>query len=352
MADMKRSHYAGLALGLSAALAGCTSTSTDGGGTGNVLVVEGYAAEYQGLFAKTIAKPFTERTGIRIRFTAGGSASESYAAIRAAGGDPGVDVAVMTSLELYQGSRDKLLAPVTPDKVPNLAKESQKLRDNAYGVGIVQDVQEVVLMYRKKLFPQPPTSWDVMWQPRYRSGALIFNPTNVIGVYAMLSAAELDGGGSNDTAPGFARIRSLAKYALATPLASAEAVPFMEKRTATVFPYLDGRAAIYAKSTDYDYTVPREGTYASLGTLGIPVGAAHKQAAYRFMDYWLSPEVQRRWALAYNVGPAITGLRFPAAFAAKHVTTPAQLDKLKIADAATVVKNRTAWGQRWAEAVR
>ncbi|MGH3374114.1 MAG: ABC transporter substrate-binding protein [Actinoallomurus sp.] len=350
---MKRSRYAALALGLSATLAGCTSTSTDGGGSsGNVLVVEGYAAEYQSLFEKTIAKPFTDRTGIRIRFTAGGSASESYAAVRAAGGDPGVDVAVMTSLELYQGSRDKLLAPVTPDQVPNLAKEPQKLRDNAYGVGIIQDVQEVVLMYRKKLFPQPPTSWNVMWQPQYRSGALIFNPANVIGVYAMLSAAELDGGGINDTAPGFSRIRALAKYALATPQASAEAVPFMEKGTTTVFPYLDGRAAIYAKTTDYDFTVPREGTYASLGSLGIPVGAAHKPAAYKFMNYWLSPEVQQRWAQAYNVGPAITGLRFPAAFAAKHITTPAQLDKLKIADAATVVKNRTDWGQRWAEAVR
>jgi putative spermidine/putrescine transport system substrate-binding protein len=350
---MKRSRHAALALGLSAAtLAACTSTSTDGGSSGNVLVVEGYAAEYQGLFEKTIAKPFTDRTGIKIRFTAGGSASESYAAIRASNGDPGVDAAVMTSLELYQGSRDKLLAPVTPDKVPNLAKEPQKLRDNAYGVGIIQDVQEVVLMYRKKLFPRPPSSWNVMWQPQYRSGALIFNPANIVGVYAVLSAAELDGGGIDDAGPGFSRIRTLAKYALATPQASAEAVPFMEKGTATVFPYLDGRGAIYARTTDYDYTVPREGTYASLGALGIPSGAAHKQAAYKFMDYWLSPEVQQRWAQAYNVGPAITGLRFPAAFAAKHITTPAQLDKLKIADAATVVKNRTAWGQRWSEAVR
>ena len=349
---MKRSHRAALALGLSVPLAGCTSTSAEGGGSGDVLVVEGYAAEYQALFEKNIARPFTEKTGIRIRFTAGGSATESYAAIRASNGDPGVDVAVMTSLELYQGARDRLLAPVTPDKVPNLAKEPRKLRDNAYGVGIIQDVQQVVLMYRKTLFPRPPASWNVMWQPQYRSGALIFNPGNVLGVYAMLTAAELDGGGIDDTAPGFSRIATLAKYALATPKASAEAVPFMEKRTATVFPYLDGRAAIYAKTTDYDFTVPREGTYASLGALAIPVGAAHRQSAYTFMDYWLSPEVQRRWALAYNVGPAITGLRFPATFSAKHVTTPAQLDHLKIADAATVVKNRTAWGQRWAEAVR
>lgn len=346
---MTRSMCVVLVAGVFAALAGCTSTSAD---DGDVLVVEGYGAEYQELFEDTIARPFTEETGIEIRYTAGGSASEQYAAIRASGGDPGFDVAVMTSLELYQGSQDRLLAGVTEEQVPNLRHVPQKLRDNAYGVGAIQDVQQVVLMYRKALFPQPPDSWDVMWEPRYRDGTLIFNPANIMGVYAMLNAAALDGGGIHDTAPGFARIADLARYALATPQASAEAVPFMTKGTATVFPYFDGRAAIYARTTGYDYTVPAEGTYASLGSLGIPVGAGNKDAAYRFVDYWLSPEVQQRWALAYNVGPAVTGLEFPAEFGAKHITTPEQLDQVRIADAATVVEHRTSWGEQWAEAVR
>src|SRR3569833_915099 len=98
---MKRSHRAALALGLSVTLAGCTSTSAEGGGSGDVLVVAGYAAEYQALFEKNIARPFTEKTGIRIRFTAGGSATESYTTNQTSNGDPGVDGAVMTSLELY-----------------------------------------------------------------------------------------------------------------------------------------------------------------------------------------------------------------------------------------------------------
>ncbi|MBB4910514.1 extracellular solute-binding protein [Actinophytocola algeriensis] len=346
---MTRSSCPGVVVGVLVLLAGCTSTSADGGG---VLVVEGYGAEYQQLFEDTIAEPFTAATGIEIRYAAGGSASEQYAAVRASAGDPGFDVAVMTSLELYQGSRDGLLAEVTEEQVPNLRNVPGKLRDNTYGVGAIQDVQQVVLMYRKDLFPQPPTSWDVMWEPRYRGGTLIFNPGNIMGVYAMLSAAELDGGGIDNTAPGFARIADLARYALATPQASAEAVPFMTKKTATVFPYLDGRAAIYARTTDYDYAVPKEGTYASLGSLGIPVGAANKDAAYRFIDYWLSPEVQRKWALAYHVGPAVTGLEFPPDFSSRHITTAEQLEKTKIADAATVVENRTSWGEQWAEAVR
>ncbi|NHU44314.1 extracellular solute-binding protein [Rhodococcus sp. A14] len=340
-----------IVLGLAVASVACTSTST-GDDEEDVVVVEGPGAEYQALFEEQIAKPFTEKTGIRLKYATGGSATEQYAAIRASDGDPGFDVTVMTSLELYQGSQDDLLAPVTPQQVPNMANVPQKLLDNTYGVGAIQDIQQVVMMYNRTEFPQPPTSWQAMWDPEYRSGSLIFNPANILGVYAVLNAAELDGGGIDDPDPGFARTAELAKYALGTPTNSAEAVPFMTKGTATAFPYFDGRAAIYSQTTDYDYTVPREGTYALLGSLGIPVGAPHKDAAYKFIDYWLSPEVQQRWALAYNVGPSITGLQFPADFAAKHVTTPEALEKLKIADAETVIRNRTEWSQQWAEAVR
>ena len=347
---MKKIAGLGLALAVALAVSGCTST---GAGSGeDVLVVEGYGAEYQQLFDEHIGTPFTEQTGIQVQYSASGAASEHYAAIRAAHGDPGFDVAVMTNLELFQGSKDGLLDPVSEQQVPNLAKVSKKIRDATNGAGVIHDVQQVALMYKRSLFPTPPTSWNVMWDPKYRSGALVFNPTNIMGFYQVLSAAELDGGSITDAAPGFARIADLATSALATPQASAEAVPYMEKGTATVFPYQDGRAAIYAKTTDYDFTVPQEGTYAVLGALGIPVGAAHKAAAHRFMDYWLSPEVQQRWATAYNVGPAVTGLQFPAEFAAKHVTTAEQIDKLKIADPEIVARDRTEWSRKWAEAVR
>lgn len=348
---MKRFFCVALALVLAAPLAACTSTS-GGDGAKDVLVIEGYGAEYEGVFKKHITEPFTKKTGIKVKYHAAGSGSEQYAAIRAANGDPGFDVAVMTNLELYQGRKDGLLAPVTEKQVPNMARVPQKLRDSTYGVGAIQDIQQVVLMYNRKKFSKPPTSWDVMWDEKYRSGALIFNPTNVLGVYALLSAAELNGGGVSDADPGFARTKDLAKHALGTPTASSEAVPFMAKGSATAFPYFDGRADLYAEQYDYDFTVPREGTYAQLGSLGIPAGAAHKEAAHKFIDFVLSKNVQQQWARAYKVGPAIQGLKFPADFAGKHITTPEKLAKVKIADAKTVNKNRTEWQQRWAEAVR
>ncbi|WP_225080279.1 PotD/PotF family extracellular solute-binding protein [Streptomyces sp. CoT10] len=350
---MKKFISVALVLGLSASLAACTSTGSDAGAGGrDVVVVQGFGAEYATLFTENIAKPFTKKTGIQVKYRAGGAGAETYAAIRAANGEPGFDLAVMTYFELDQGHQDHLLAPVTQKQVPNMAHVPQKLREHTYGVGAIQDVQQVSLMYNRDDFPKPPTSWDVMWDPKYGKGTLVFNPNNILGVYALLNLADIGGGSITNTSPAFKRTEEMAKHALATPTTSAEAVPFMAKQTATAFPYFDGRAAIYAKTNNYDFTVPREGTYAHLGGLGIPEGAQHKDNAYKLIDYWLSKEVQERWARAYNVGPAISGLTFPADFAAKHITTPEKLAKVKIADAATVNKHRTQWQQEWQEAVR
>lgn len=339
----------GSAILFCSALSACTSTATNSEDT---LVVAGFAAEYEDLFKEVIAKPFTEETGIKIEYSSGSSASEYYAQIRASQGEPGFDAVVMTYPEVYQGAQDELLAPITEEEVPNLAGIPDTLRDVTQGVSIVQDVQYISMMYNKSAFPEPPTSWNDIWDPKYRSGALLFNPSNFVGVLQILVAAGLDGGDEDNVEPGFKRIAELAQYAAGTPTTSAEAVPFMEQGTATAFPYLDGRAAIYAQEYDYDYTIPKEGTYASLGTLSLPTGATNKEAAYKLMDFWLRPEIQKKWAEAYNVGPSVTGIEFDPEFAEKHITTPEQLADLKIADAATILEKRSDWSQTWAEAIQ
>lgn len=340
------------ALALAFLISACTSTAASSGGDGDVLVVEGYGAEYEKIFDEVIAKPFEQETGIAVEYQAFGSATQRYAKILASRGDPDFDLAIMTDVELYQGAQDELLAPVTPSEVPNLSAQPQKLRDAGHGVGAIQDVQYMSLMYNRSLFPTPPTSWDALWDPRYRSGTMVFNPTGMVGVFEILVAAELEGGGIDDMEPGFERLADLARYAAATPSTSAEVVPFMEQGQATVFPYLDGRAAIYSKTTDYDFTLPDEGSYALLGAMGIPEGSPNKESAYKLMDFWLRPDVQKRWAEGYNVGPAVSGIEFDADFTDKHVVTPESLDAVRIADPEKVQENRSKWSQQWAEAVR
>lgn len=337
---------AAASVALATALTGC-GTGAAGDSSDQTLVVQAYGGEYQGIFQKAIGKPFTKKTGIKIKYVVGGSASENYAAIRAAAGQTGFDVAVMTDQELHQGAKDKLLTPVSTKQVPNLRNVYPEVAKATDGYGVIQELQQVVLMYDKKRFSSPPTSWNAMWDSKYRKGTIVWNPTNVLGVYQLLTAAKLAGGSETDVDPGWRKLGQLAGDVVGTPTSSSEAVPYMEKGTASAFPYFDGRAAIYSKTTHYDYVVPKEGTYALLGSLGVPTGAQHKEAAYKLLNFWLERSTQERWAQAYQVGPSMPGTHLPAEFAKRHITSQRQLDSVSIADADLVAKHRNDWLKRW-----
>jgi putative spermidine/putrescine transport system substrate-binding protein len=330
-------------------LAGC------GGGEGGSarsgagrLVVDGNGAEYAKIWMDVVGKPFMAETGIEVEYVGEGTAAEAYTAIRASRGDPGFDLAIMTSWELAQGRKDKLLAPVTAAEVPNLANAYPQLAEAAGGVGAIQDLQQVVLMYDTTKFSKPPTSWNVMWDPAYRRGTLAWHPSNALGVFQLLIAADLAGGDPSNVEPGWRRLEELAPHLLATPSKSAEAVPYMEQGKVSAFPYFDGRAAIYAEQTHYDYTVPKEGTYALLSALGVPSGAENKADAYKLIDFWLRPDVQAKWAQQYRVSPAVRGVQLPADFARRHVSSADDLGvKVKVADAGLINEHRAEWLKRW-----
>jgi putative spermidine/putrescine transport system substrate-binding protein len=294
-----------------------------------------------------IGHPFEEETGIKVKYLPTGSADEDYVAIRAAMGDPGFDIAVMTAQEIIQGGKDGLLAKVTENDVPNLANVYPEVREASGDAGVVHELQQVVLMYDTKKFPEPPTSWEVMWDPQYRGGTLVWQPSNILGVYQMLIAADLAGGNEHNVQPGWSKLGELAGYAHATPSSSSEAVPYMEQGALSAFPYWDGRAAIYSQSTPYDYVVPEEGAYALLAALGIPSEAQNKEAAFKLMNYWLSDEVQARWAQAYKVGPSVEGVDLPPEARKGHITSAEDLAKVRIANAQTIIDNRTDYLKQW-----
>ena len=51
------------------------------------------------------------------------------------------------------------------------------------------------------------------------------------------------------------------------------------------------RAAEAGKPLDIGYSIPKEGALMWFDTLAIPADAAHKEAAHRFIDYMLRPDV-------------------------------------------------------------
>lgn len=314
----------------------------------NQLVVNGYGGEYEDLFKRIIQEPFERKHNAKITYDSSGSAAEDYAKIRASGGDPGWDVVSATAQEPVQGAREGLLAEITEDKVPNLKFAYQKTRDMVGKYGVSHEIQYMSLMYHKDRVTPRPDSWSVMWDPKYKGHVLLFDPANIIGVYHLAVAARINGGGWDNLEPGFKALESIKPNLLATPTASTEAVPYMERGDVWLMPYWDGRAHFYRnQGLPYDFTIPKEGSVPLVNALIIPKGAKNKDLAYQFVDFWLSKEIQREWALGYTVGPGRPDVDLPADFRAGHITSVEEMEKMLPVDYEFIAKNRPQWVERW-----
>jgi putative spermidine/putrescine transport system substrate-binding protein len=186
-----------------------------------------------------------------------------------------------------------------------------------------------------------------MWDPKVKGHALTFQFANILGVFHMVQAARMNGGSLENVEPGFQALERMKDNLLDWPQQSTQAVVHMERGEVWVMPYWDGRAHYYVnQGLPYDFVIPKEGSIPLVNSLIIPKGARNKENAYRFVNYWLSKEVQREWALAYTVGPGRGDIDFPEDFKKRHITTEAQIKQMSPPDFDYIAKNRPAWTER------
>ncbi|MDR7521719.1 MAG: ABC transporter substrate-binding protein [Armatimonadota bacterium] len=312
------------------------------------LVVNAYGGEYEEIIKATILRPFEQTRNVRIVYDPTGSASADFAKIRATRGDPGWDVVVMTAPESLIGCQLALLERLSEDRVPNQKFIYHEVRNGAGPCGAVQELQYMSLMYNTRNVTPPPTSWRILWDAKYKGRIIVPDIGNILAVYLLFMAAYMNGGDQHNLEPGWAQIAALRDNALAVIESSADMVPYFERGQAWLLPYWDGRAHYYKnRGLPVDFLIPKEGTVGLVNTLNVPVGAKNKELAYEFINFWLSKEMQEKWAQAYTVGTARVDTVLPPEHSQRHVTSIRQLKTLKIPDFLYIGQKRSEWAERW-----
>lgn len=312
------------------------------------LVVNGYGGEYEKIIKEAILTPFEQRHNVRIIYDPTGSASADFARIRATRGDPGWDVVVMTAPESVLGCQLTLLERLPEDRVPNQKYIFHQARNGAGECGAVQELQYMSLMYNTARVVPAPTSWRAMWDPKYKGRIIVPDIGNIMAVYLLFMASFLNGGDMQNLEPGWAQISILRDNALAVVESSADMVPYFERQQAWLLPYWDGRAHFYKKrGLPLDFLIPREGTVGLINTLNVPIGAKNKELAFEFINFWLTREMQEKWAQAYTVGTARVDSKLPPDHSQRHVVSIAQMKMLKYPDPLYVGQKRAEWAERW-----
>lgn len=313
------------------------------------LIVNSYGGPYETIIRESIIEPFRKETGIDVIYDPVGSASQRYAKIKATGGQPGFDVAIMTASQSLDGCRDKLLEKLTPDRVPNLAHLNPDISRIAGECGAVHEVQYLSLLWRKDKLADAPSSWTSLFDERLKGKILLPTFQNIMAAYLVEVMSVANGGDLLDNVdPGFDAMGRLAKQSFAFEQSSSVMEDYLKSGRAWAMPFWSGRAQLLVESgLPVDYVKPKEGTIPLIATLNVPVGAEHKTAAFKFVDFFLKKASQEAWVNGYKVGSARTDLDLSADVRARQITTAADLRSLLLPDLSKLALKLPAWGARW-----
>jgi spermidine/putrescine-binding protein len=295
----------------------------------NLLVWEGYADP-------SFVRGFEEQYHCKVTASYMGSSDELVAKLR--GGSAGnYDVISPSSDVATSIAAAALAAPLDLSKFPSYSQLSPQLTSlplvrvhgQVFGVPFVWGPNPII--YDTIAFPQPPENWNVFWDPKYRGKVSVWDELSTVYMAAQvlgfdkpdptqlynLSDAQLDAVKKKllELKPNIRKMWStggeLTNLFQSHEVVLAMGWPLMTNQLRKInFPVGE--------------TIPKENTTGWIDHLMVTAGSENKELAYKFLEYMIGAETQKKVA-------DVTGYT-PANPQAAQSMTPEQVKSLHLDD--------------------
>jgi putative spermidine/putrescine transport system substrate-binding protein len=284
-----------------------------GEGALNVVAWEGYTQPQW-------VKPFEQQTGCQVHAKYAGSSDEMVTLMRQGGGSQYdlVSASGDASLRLIRGGNvapvNVNLIPGWKDFIPQLQSPSHNTVDGKhYGVSLQWGPN--TLLYDTKDFPTPPTSWSVIYSPKYKGQITVpDNPIQIADAALYLMKTQPSLGIKDpyqltetqlDAATNLLKQQRplIKKY---WSLASDE-IDLFKNGDAVVgasWPYQT--ITLQADKVGVKDTIPQQGATGWADTWMLSAHAQHPNCAYQWMKWVSTPKVQAQQAISFGETPANT----------------------------------------------
>ena len=254
---------------------------------------------------ETVIEQFEEETGIKVTYDHFETNEEMYPVIEA--GAVNYDVVCPSDYMIQKMAENGLLAEINFDNIPNIKNidphymEMSKAFDPENRYSVPYTWGTVGILYNTKLIEEKglpvPTKWSDLWNPAYKGEILMQDSVRD----AFMVALKAKGYSMNTTDEGELQE---AKQMLIDqkPLVQAYVIDQVRDKM------IGGEAAIgviysgeilyiqdevAAQGLDYslEYVIPEEGTNYWLDSWVIPVNAANKENAEKWIDFLCRPDI-------------------------------------------------------------
>lgn len=310
------------------------------------LTVASFGGQWESDLRAAMLEAFEKEYGVRINYVVGLS-SEQLARIRAQQGRPQIDVVMLDDLLVAEAAQLGLLERLDPERIPNMKNLREAARiANDYGAGFT--LSATVLMYNTDHVQEPPTSWEVLWDPQYRGRIAIPHVNTIWGLHTLMVAGRIYGDGYTDAVAGAQRLNEARLDNRATVYNSAAQLNTMAQQGHI---WLAPFSSVWvnqlkASGVPVDIAIPDEGVYPIWTVWSVVKDAPNRDLAMEFVNYALSHEVQAAFAPRALALPAIEGVELDPDFRAM-----VDFPNFVAADEETVAAQRAEWIELWNRAM-
>jgi len=279
----------------------------------NLIAWEGYAQPEW-------VKPYEQATGCQVSVKYAGSSSEMVSLMANGGGGQYdlVSASGDADLRLIYGGD---VRPINIKLVPQWKNFEPFLKNPAFNTidgkhyGSSYEFGPNVLLYSTSVFKQPPTSWSVLYNPKYKGEITVpDNPIQIADAALYLSKTDPKLGISDPyelTQPQFNATVALLKRQQPLikkywDLASQEISLFESKTTVVGAAWNYQTNTLVAAGAKVADTIPKEGATGWADTWMLATKAPDPNCAYKWIQWVTTPKVQAEEADYFGETPANT----------------------------------------------
>jgi len=315
--------------------------------TADELFVAGYGGSFEKLMAEQIIPKFEADSGVKIQYVAGQSTA-TLAKIQASKGSGEIDVAIIDDGPMYQAVQYDFCEPLEKTAVMDDLYQIARFDDHAIGFSLGM----TGIVYNTEVFAEKgwaaPTSWRDLEKPEFKGQIALLGANSTTGVHGIVMVARANGGGESDIEPGMKAFAEVIRPNILTFAPSAPKLEeLLQSKEISVTVLADSRAVSLADSgLPVKFVVPSEGSPVLMTTACVVKDTDMAAAAQKFIQYLLSPQVQKTLADA-GYPPVNKTVELTDEQKAKMPSDEKSIGALVTLDWPVINAHRAEWINRW-----
>ena len=311
----------------------------------NELTVTGAGGTFEQWERTKMIEPFERATGAKVTVVTGLTMT-NLAKLRASRGRPQIDVVTMDPPGAVPAAREGLLETLDPGRIPNLRNVLPWTKFK-YDSLAPDYFTPICLAYNTSQIAAAPASWTDLWKAGYKGKVIIPDiGQSYAFFFLMMVSKTYTGGDYYNTDAIFSHLAALRPNVLTYWTSHDQVAQLLNSGQASIAPWGTERAMTQNKQgAPINCVTPREGSVLNVSSISIARGSPHRELAERFVNMWLSYEVQASQAEDIFHGIVVRGVS-PGATAKRYLTPPPGAG-WSTPDWDRLLSVQSAWTDRW-----